>query len=158
MRTRECVFVRWDPSNPHAATFAELLEVFFESHDPTHEPIDEGHASVVFYTSDHQKEVAMKSLEDASKKFGLQVHTQLAAAYDFAFTPAPERFQRRLERAGDKSAHVELPHLFAESSKARPSKGSTVLDAVEFVIEWLKIFLVHLAARLLRRGAFSVKP
>lgn len=154
---RECVFVRWDPSNPHAATFEELLEVFFESHDPTHEPIDEEHASVVFYTSDFQKEVATKSFEDASKKFGVQVHSQLAAAYDFAFTPAPERFQRRLERAGDKSAHIEPPHLIAEPSKARSSKVSTVIDAVEFVIEWLKIFLVHLAARLLRGSALSVR-
>jgi len=156
-RARECVFVRWDPSNPHAATFAELLDVFWESHDPTHEPIDEEHASVIFYTSDEQKEVATKSLEDASKKFGLQVHTQLAAAYNFAFTPAPERFQRRLERAGDKSAYIEPPQLFAEPLKARPSKGSA-LAVVEFVLEWLKIFFVHLAARLLQGSARPVRP
>ncbi|GAA4448526.1 peptide-methionine (S)-S-oxide reductase MsrA [Nibrella saemangeumensis] len=81
----ECVEVTYDPAK---ITYAQLLEAFFRSHDPTslnRQGADVGtqYRSVIFYHNDEQKQLAEKYKKDLNE----------AKAYDKAIvteiSPAP---------------------------------------------------------------------
>ena len=59
--------------NPKIITFSEILEVFFETHDPTslnRQGADVGtqYRSVIFYHSQQQKEIAEKCIAELNKE------------------------------------------------------------------------------------------
>lgn len=105
-RAREVVRIAWDPSNPYAPTFEDILKVFWESHDPTHVPIDDAHASVVYYENETQRELAERQVERKIEELTGEVLTRVENALEYVFHAAPERLQRRLVRASeDRSWH-----------------------------------------------------
>lgn len=74
--------------DPKKISFEKLLEVFWESHDPTtlnRQGADVGtqYRSVVFYHSDAQKAAAMKSMKDAQKLFSSPIVTEISALPKF---------------------------------------------------------------------------
>ncbi len=83
----EAIEIIFDPSE---TTYRKLLEVFFQIHDPTtlnRQGNDRGtsYRSAIFYTSDEQKNVAVKTIADveASGKWPGKVVTEVTAASDF---------------------------------------------------------------------------
>jgi peptide-methionine (S)-S-oxide reductase len=71
--------------NPKAITFAEILEVFFQVHDPTtlnRQGADVGtqYRSVIFYHSAQQKELAEKYIAELNKEnvYGKKLVTEVA--------------------------------------------------------------------------------
>jgi hypothetical protein len=175
------VRVRWDPENPYAATFGELLDVFWDSHDPTHAPIDDLHASVVFVTSDSQREETLRSIEQKTDAYrDADVLTRMESAVDYSFTEAPERFQRRLQRAsedeGSREGSMRNGDASARSMDERGNDGSpngsaseatqsadapqrtrtlsgSVNATLHWAADWTKVMAVHGAAYLVRGGA-----
>jgi peptide-methionine (S)-S-oxide reductase len=70
--------------NPQVISFTEILEVFFETHDPTslnRQGADAGtqYRSVVFYHTPHQKELAEKYVAELNKEkvYGKPVVTEV---------------------------------------------------------------------------------
>ncbi len=104
----EVVQIEYDPSE---VTYSELLDVFWNNHNPTtlnKQGPDEGeqYRSVIFYHNEEQKELALKSklkLEQ-SKKFKNQIVTQIVRAS--TFYKAEEYHQRYLEKKGLESCHL----------------------------------------------------
>jgi len=83
----EVVQVTFDTS---VISFAEILEVFFETHDPTslnRQGADVGsqYRSVIFYHSEVQKQTAEKVIKDMGEKkvYGRPIVTELAPAGTF---------------------------------------------------------------------------
>ncbi|WP_041259593.1 peptide-methionine (S)-S-oxide reductase MsrA [Fibrella aestuarina] len=83
----ECVEVTYDPSK---VTYAELLEAFFRSHDPTslnRQGADVGtqYRSVVFYHNDEQKRLAetAKAELDKSGAYSKPIVTEISPATTF---------------------------------------------------------------------------
>ena len=83
----ECVEVTYDPKK---VTYAELLEAFFRSHDPTtlnRQGADVGtqYRSVVFYHTDEQKRLAETAKEELNKAnaYGKPVVTEISPASTF---------------------------------------------------------------------------
>lgn len=83
----ETVHVEYDPSR---ATYAKLLDLFFEHHDPTQlnrqgPDIGESYRSVIFYHNDEQKKLAKDKITELSKakKYKNPIVTQLAPAKTF---------------------------------------------------------------------------
>lgn len=83
----ECVRIIF---NPKVISYAELLEVFWQTHDPT-TPNQQGadigtqYRSVVFYHSDEQRQLAesyKKKLDDA-RAFRAPIVTQIVPAKEF---------------------------------------------------------------------------
>src|SRR3954466_9365622 len=76
--------------NPEQTSYRELLEFFFQIHDPTtvnRQGNDAGtsYRSAIFYTTDDQKRIAEQTIADitASKKWPGKIVTQVAPASDF---------------------------------------------------------------------------
>ena len=89
--------------NPRVISYRQLLEFFFQIHDPTtmnRQGNDRGTAyrSAIFSTSDEQRRIALDTIEDvnASQLWPGPVVTQVAAASDF-WEAEPEH-QDYLER------------------------------------------------------------
>lgn len=83
----ECVEVTYDPSK---ITYAELLEAFFRSHDPTslnRQGADVGtqYRSVIFYHSDEQKKLAETAKDELNKvnAYGKPIVTEISPASKF---------------------------------------------------------------------------
>ena len=89
--------------DPHGTSYRDLLEFFFQIHDPTTRnrqgnDIGSSYRSVIFYTSDEQKHVAEDAIADvdASGLWPGKVVTELQPAGDF-WEAEPEH-QDYLER------------------------------------------------------------
>lgn len=83
----ECVEVTYDPRK---ITYAELLEAFFRSHDPTslnRQGADVGtqYRSVIFYHNDEQKRLAETAKAELNKSgaYGKQIVTEISPATTF---------------------------------------------------------------------------
>jgi peptide-methionine (S)-S-oxide reductase len=97
--------------DPERVSYDELLEVFWQSHDPTQvdrQGPDYGsqYRSAVFFHSPEQEEAARKSKEalDASGRLGRPVATEITPAA--TFWPAEEYHQRYLEKRGQASCKI----------------------------------------------------
>lgn len=91
--------------NPAVVSYAQLLNIFFENHDPT-TPDQQGpdygsqYRSVVFYHSPEQQKLAEaeKALRDKSGDYVGPIVTQIEPAEKFY--PAEEYHQRYFEKQG----------------------------------------------------------
>ncbi len=98
----EVVQVEYDPAR---VTFEQLLEVFWQIHDPTtlnRQGPDFGtqYRSIIFYSDEHERKAAEESKHrlDESGKLGRPVVTQIVPAAEFY--RAEEYHQRYYERMG----------------------------------------------------------
>jgi peptide-methionine (S)-S-oxide reductase len=98
----EVVQVEYDPAR---VSFEQLLELFWQIHDPTtlnRQGPDFGtqYRSIVFYSDEHERKVAEESKRhlDESGKLGRPVVTQIVPAAEFY--RAEEYHQRYYERMG----------------------------------------------------------
>jgi peptide-methionine (S)-S-oxide reductase len=104
----EVVEVEFDPS---LVTYEQLLEVFWNAHDPTQvnrQGPDWGtqYRTVIFYHSPEQQRIARasKAALEASKRFKKPIATQIVPAT--TFWRAEEYHQRYLEKRGVKHCHI----------------------------------------------------
>lgn len=91
----EAVRVEFDPSR---VTYADLLEVFWKSHDPTRPRLGKRsrYRSAIFVHSDEQERAARASLAERADYSARTVLTEVARAPQFY--RAEERHQRYLEK------------------------------------------------------------
>ncbi|NND72188.1 MAG: peptide-methionine (S)-S-oxide reductase MsrA [Rhodothermales bacterium] len=97
--------------NPEEVSYDDLLNVFWDSHDPTtlnRQGPDRGtqYRSAIFFHSESQKETARQSLEsvDQSGKFKNPIVTEITPAS--TFYKAEEYHQRYLEKRGLATCHI----------------------------------------------------
>jgi peptide-methionine (S)-S-oxide reductase len=96
----EVVQVTFDPAK---VSYEQLLERFWEIHDPTtlnRQGPDVGHQyrSVIFFHSPEQEAAALASREKAQGRFKKPIVTEIVPASEF--WPAEEYHQRYLEKRG----------------------------------------------------------
>jgi peptide-methionine (S)-S-oxide reductase len=106
----EVVEIRYDPEQ---LSYNDLLDIFFEIHDPTQinrQGVDVGtqYRSVIFYHSEEQKIQSEKKIEklNASGKFRRPIATKVVPAA--TFWEAEEYHQRYLEKQGRATCHFSL--------------------------------------------------
>ncbi len=102
----EVVEVEYDPEK---VSYEQLLDLFWESHDPTQvnrQGPDIGHQyrSAIFYTTPRQHEAAMASKARAQTHTGRPIATEVTAASEFY--PAEDYHQRYLEKRGMATCRV----------------------------------------------------
>lgn len=96
----EVVEIEFDPKK---ISYGELLDVFWEEHDPTslnRQGADVGkrYRSVIFYHDAKQKDEAMKSSVKISKEIGKKIVTEIVKADKFY--EAEEEHQKYFEKHG----------------------------------------------------------
>lgn len=104
----EVVWVDFDPSE---VSYEELLDVFWNCHNPT-TPNRQGpdvgsqYRSAIFYTNDEQRRFAEASKQRlaASEKYGKPIVTEITAAPPFY--RAEDYHQQYLEKRGQSSCHL----------------------------------------------------
>jgi len=105
----EAVEVQYDPAK---LSYEELLNVFWENHDPTtlnRQGPDWGsqYRSVIFFHTPEQESSAKASKEalDKSGRYGKKIVTQILPAADFY--EAEDYHQQYLEKRGLASCHIK---------------------------------------------------
>lgn len=100
--------VEFDPAQ---VSFEQLLNAFWNMHDPTTvnrqgPDIGTQYRSSIFYLTPEQKEIATKSKQaaDQSGKFKRPIVTEITAAG--AYWPAEEYHQRYFEKTGQANCHL----------------------------------------------------
>jgi len=83
--------------DPEVVSYEELVSIFWKKHDPTTPnrqgwDVGEQYSSNIFYTTEEQKEVAEKSLEEAQSKYCSRITTKIRKATEFY--PAEEYHQK----------------------------------------------------------------
>lgn len=83
--------------DPEVVSYEELISIFWKKHDPTTPnrqgwDVGEQYSSNIFYTTEEQKEVAEKSLEEAQSKYCSRITTKIRKAAEFY--PAEEYHQK----------------------------------------------------------------
>ncbi len=102
----EVVLVQY---NPAVVTYEQLLQVFWQNHDPTSlnrqgPDVGEQYRSVVFYYSPDQKAAAEASRAEAQKFYPRPIVTQILPAGPFWM--AEDYHQQYLEKRGLTSCHL----------------------------------------------------
>ena len=102
----EVVEVTFDPE---VISFHDLLNVFWENHDPTTKnrqgpDVGAQYRSAIFFHSNEQEEVAKRSRDEAQKSFKRPIVTEIVPAADF--WRAEEYHQQYLEKRGLSHCHI----------------------------------------------------
>lgn len=99
----ETVLVEYDPKE---VSYGELLQVFWDSHDPTQvnrqgSDVGTQYRSAIFYYNEAEKREAESSIRELEKKLGRKIATELVPATDFY--RAEEYHQKYLGKKGAKA-------------------------------------------------------
>lgn len=104
----EVVRVEFDPS---VVSYGELLDVFWNNHDPTQKnrqgpDIGDQYRSAIFWTTPGQRDAAERSKAslEKSKRFARPIATEITEAT--AFYPAEDYHQQYLRKRGLDSCHI----------------------------------------------------
>jgi len=95
--------------DPEKVSYDQLLDLFWESHDPTQvnrQGPDVGHQyrSAIFYTTPRQHESAVASMARVQTHTSRPIATEITAASEFY--PAEDYHQRYLEKRGMATCRV----------------------------------------------------
>jgi peptide-methionine (S)-S-oxide reductase len=85
----ETLRVFYDPS---VVSYAELLEIFWDSHNPAARPYSRQYMSIILYNSEEQRKEAVKSMKQREKLLGTKIITLIEKAG--VFTPAEDYHQK----------------------------------------------------------------
>jgi len=109
--------------NPAEISYAELLAVFWASHDPTSDVYSRQYRNAIFYLNDRQHQQALDSLQRIQKRTNRPVQTDIEAAG--TFYPAEDYHQKYYLRRYDRllaelvSVYPATPDLVASTVAAR---------------------------------------
>jgi methionine-S-sulfoxide reductase len=98
--TNHAEVVRLD-FDPKKISYEEILQVFFDMHDPTTlnaqgPDIGTQYRSEIFYVDENQKKIAKKIIEEKNKKLSGKVVTKLSLLKNYC--PAEDYHQKYLEK------------------------------------------------------------
>jgi peptide-methionine (S)-S-oxide reductase len=119
----ETLRVEFDPA---AVSYEELLEVFWESHDPTARAYSRQYRAVVFYHGEEQKRLAEASRGRVAARLSSPIRTEVLPAGPF--TPAEDYHQKYyLRNSGELMEEFKRlfpdPKGFARSTAAARANG-----------------------------------
>lgn len=97
----ECFQLEYDPAQ---IGFAQLLDVFWATHDPTQAPWSTQYKAVLFFHDEEQQRLALESKAALERKLGKPVLTEILPAT--TFWRAEEYHQQYLAKRGARSCHI----------------------------------------------------
>lgn len=123
----EAVEIIFDPAR---LTFRQILEFFFQIHDPTTRnrqgnDVGSSYRSAIFYTSDEQKQIAEDTIADvdASGLWPGKAVTEVVPASDF-WEAEPEHQDYLLRTPGGYTCHFVRPNWKLPVRKSKLQSGA----------------------------------
>jgi peptide-methionine (S)-S-oxide reductase len=92
----ETIEIEYDPEQ---ITYEELLDVFWQSHEPATRPYSSQYASIIFYHDEEQKRLAEETMAREAGRRGRTIYTEIVP-YE-RFWPAEEYHQKYYLRGVD---------------------------------------------------------
>ena len=86
--------------NPTQISYEELLDVFWDSHNPVQRPWSRQYMSVVFYHNEEQKKLAMETRDSEAAKIQGEIFTEIVPASEFYLAEAYHQ-KYRLQQVPD---------------------------------------------------------
>ena len=109
----ETVQIVYDPTR---ITYRELLDIFWQSHSPTHPSWSQQYASRIFYHNDEQQKLAVESSDRETARRGSLIYTEIAPYLDFYMA----------EDYHQKYYLQQVPELFKDFSAIYPEVADLV--------------------------------
>ena len=69
--------------DPTQITYEELLDIYWESHNPTSPPWSRQYASIIFYHDEEQKRLATETRDREAARYGDEVYTEVVPFSEF---------------------------------------------------------------------------
>ena len=79
----EAIQIDYDPTR---ISYTELLEIFWQSHDPTSRPYSRQYMSIIFYHNEEQRRLAEESREREEGRRGTPILTEIMPASGFTLS------------------------------------------------------------------------
>jgi peptide-methionine (S)-S-oxide reductase len=119
----ESIEIVYDPS---VISYRELLDVFWQGHDPGGKPYSDQYKSVIFYHDDEQKRMAEETRDNLEATTGRTIYTEIVPAG--VFYPAEEYHQKYhlfqyQDLAADMKAVYPDPEDFVSSTAVARLNG-----------------------------------
>jgi peptide-methionine (S)-S-oxide reductase len=109
----ETVQIDYDPTR---ISYEELLEVFWDSHNPTTQPWSRQYMSIIFYHNEDQRSVALASLQRKEASLGQDILTEAIPFSEFYLA----------EDYHQKYYLQQYPDLFSEYTAIYPEIGQLI--------------------------------
>jgi peptide-methionine (S)-S-oxide reductase len=93
----ETIQIDYDPTQ---VSYQELLNVFWESHNPTQPSWSRQYASIIFFHSGEQRRLAVDTREREGAKYQGQIYTEIVPAPEFTLAEAYHQ-KYRLRQVSD---------------------------------------------------------
>ncbi len=102
--------------DPAVISYEKLLDVFWDSHDPTSSPWSKQYASIIFYHNDEQQKLAIDSMKREEVRLKSKIHTVILPAKEFYLAEEyHQKYALRLQ-----------PDLFREFSVMYPANRDLI--------------------------------
>jgi len=76
----ETIQIDYDPTQ---ISYEQLLEIYWDSHDPTVRPLSRQYMSIVFYHNSEQRKLAMETKQHEEASLGRRVYTEIIPFSEF---------------------------------------------------------------------------
>lgn len=77
----ETIQIDYDPS---IISYSELLDVYWDSHSPTSRPWSQQYASIIFYHSEEQRQLAVETSKREADRLGKPIFTEIVPFSGFS--------------------------------------------------------------------------
>ena len=119
----ETIQIDFDPT---VVSYAELLDVFWSSHNPAMPPLSRQYMSIVFYHNEEQRKLAVETKDREAARLGAGIHTEIVPAAEFTLAEAYHqkyRLQGRSDLMGEFSSIYPDDGDFVASTAAARVNG-----------------------------------
>jgi peptide-methionine (S)-S-oxide reductase len=76
----ETIQIDYDPTQ---ITYQDLLDLFWDSHNPTVRPWSRQYASIIFYHNEEQRQLALETKEREAARYGHEILTEIVPFSNF---------------------------------------------------------------------------
>jgi methionine-S-sulfoxide reductase len=119
----EAIQIDYDPTQ---ISYEELLDIFWESHDPTQRPFSRQYMPFLFYHNEEQKRLALQTRDREAAEAGGTIYTEILPASEFYLAEAYHQkylLQQVPELMQEFNAMYPNPEDFVASTAAARANG-----------------------------------
>ena len=150
--------------DPAQITYAELLDIFWASHNPRSRPYSRQYMAAVFYHDEEQKDLALASRDRVAGQLSGEIYTEVLPASEFYLA---EDYHQKYSLRRSRAYYDELSAIYPRTEDLIDSTAAARLNGYlagygsreQLEVELSQLGLsVQLQARLASRFGMTLPP